>query len=433
MLTAILSVDPSQELPKYQDNKIMNLHSPQDSGAIRKFMMKLSTPSIAWCLGLMLASSLSACGGGGDSGQVTAITPITPMVINKPEPLVNNTNLVNGLAINNFNNNDTVAYSLPLLYGLTKTDVSSVKLESAGQTYQTSVLNGVFKALVPLRVGANEITITTGSTSNKFTLNYSPSGNLKKVKMMVAIPSDEGGRFLAESGVDNSLEVAKQKLSVQALLMQSATAEMLHKAGKSRMTYTLLEDVYGKPVIETLRLPVTRAELLKKTDNELYDIIAQTIRNTSYDVNLKYMVTMSFSDYIGGKVVGHAALGGGFLGIFGSLHLHTCPDSLSQVDAAFTNTQVIDLKRFPDDSNGRMSYWANCATGMGASLHELGHTFDLPHTPTGIMSREFDNFNRWLMMREPGFEAVLTRNNEAGAIWDPTSVEILIKSDWIKK
>jgi hypothetical protein len=429
----MLSVDPSYELPNYRDNKMINICSPQDFGATRKFMMKLTTPSIAWCLGLMLASSLSACGGGGDSGQTTPITPSTPVVINKPEPLVNNTNLVNGLAINNFNNNDTVTYSLPLLYGLTKTDVTNVKLENAGQTYQTSALNGVFKALIPLRVGTNEITITTGSTSNKFTLNYAPSSNPKKVKMMVAIPSDEGGRFLAESGVDNSLEVAKQKLGVQAILMQSATAEMLYKAGKSRMTYTLLEDANGKPVIETLRLPIPRTELLKKTDNELYDIIAQTIRNTNYDANLKYMVTMSFSDYIGGKVVGHAALGGGFLGIFGSLHLHTCPDSLSQVDAAFTNTQVIDLKRFPDDSNGRKSYWANCATGMGASLHELGHTFDLPHTPTGIMSREFDHFNRWLMMREPGVDFALTRDKETGATWDPASDEILIKSEWIKK
>lgn len=41
----------------------------------------------------------------------------------------------------------------------------------------------------------------------------------------------------------------------------------------------------------------------------------------------------------------------------------------------------------------RGSYWANYATGLGASMHELGHCFDLAHTPSGIMGRGFDDFN----------------------------------------
>lgn len=407
----------------------MNPKNKQEKSNFTRFsqIAKLHT---SWAVGAFILATLSACGGGSES--ITYI-PSTPVVVIKPEPIVNNTTLVNGLAINNFNHNDTVRYPLPLLYGLTQPNIESVKIDNGGEVTTVNAVNGVFKALIPLRVGTNEMTITTGSTSNKFSLNYLPADNPKKVKMMIAIPSDEEGRFLAEANVDNSLAAAKQKISLQALLMQSATAEMMHKAGKSHMTYALLEDGNRQPLVETLRLPLTRAELLKKTDNELYDAIAQTIRNTNYDANLKYMVTMSFSDYVSGKVVGHAALGGGYLGIFGSLHLHTCPNTLGQVNAAMMNTQVIDLKIFPDDSGGRMSYWANCATGMGASLHELGHTFDLPHTPTGIMSRGFDNFNRWLMMREPGIDAVITRDKEAGASWDPASVEILIKSDWIKK
>ena len=42
----------------------------------------------------------------------------------------------------------------------------------------------------------------------------------------------------------------------------------------------------------------------------------------------------------------------------------------------------------------REYYWANYATGLGASLHELGHTFDLAHTPTGIMARGFDDLHK---------------------------------------
>ena len=42
----------------------------------------------------------------------------------------------------------------------------------------------------------------------------------------------------------------------------------------------------------------------------------------------------------------------------------------------------------------REYYWANYSTGLGASLHELGHTFDLAHTPTGVMARGFDDLYR---------------------------------------
>ena len=41
----------------------------------------------------------------------------------------------------------------------------------------------------------------------------------------------------------------------------------------------------------------------------------------------------------------------------------------------------------------RGAYWANYATTLGASMHELGHCFDLAHTPGGIMGRGFDDMN----------------------------------------
>lgn len=46
-------------------------------------------------------------------------------------------------------------------------------------------------------------------------------------------------------------------------------------------------------------------------------------------------------------------------------------------------------------------YWANYATGLGAALHELGHTFDLAHSPTGVMSRGFDDIHRFFTVVTP--------------------------------
>jgi len=46
-------------------------------------------------------------------------------------------------------------------------------------------------------------------------------------------------------------------------------------------------------------------------------------------------------------------------------------------------------------------YWANYATGLGAALHELAHTFDLAHSPTGVMSRGFDDIHRFFTVVTP--------------------------------
>ena len=45
----------------------------------------------------------------------------------------------------------------------------------------------------------------------------------------------------------------------------------------------------------------------------------------------------------------------------------------------------------------RGTYWANYATGLGAMLHELGHTLDLSHTESGIMARG-DNIHRFFVL-----------------------------------
>ena len=48
-------------------------------------------------------------------------------------------------------------------------------------------------------------------------------------------------------------------------------------------------------------------------------------------------------------------------------------------------------------------------TGLGASLHELGHTFDLAHTATGVMARGFDDLHKvFTIQRSRGSRASST-------------------------
>ena len=44
---------------------------------------------------------------------------------------------------------------------------------------------------------------------------------------------------------------------------------------------------------------------------------------------------------------------------------------------------------------GRGTHLANYSTTLGACVHELGHTFDLAHTPHGIMCRGHDDMNHF--------------------------------------
>lgn len=60
----------------------------------------------------------------------------------------------------------------------------------------------------------------------------------------------------------------------------------------------------------------------------------------------------------------------------------------------------------------REFYWANYATGLGASLHELGHTFDLAHTPSGIMARGFDDLHKVFTVQRSK-EVLESRDNHA--------------------
>lgn len=343
-----------------------------------------------------------------------------------------NVDTESGCELLNFSDGEAVSYKLPILYGQCAADEAVLDVEVAGETYILPVVDGYFKGAVALQQGKNEICMQSAQGVSSTTLHYEPSENPQKVQIVYAIAADDDGQFLAAPGVANDLETAKQITAVQGLMMQSATAAMMYKATGIHQTYSMVEDEEGMPVVEVFSLEETREQLYAMDGLDIYYAIQEQLQTEAQSMK-KYLVIMGFSNYENGTVLAHAALGGGNLGIFGGLHLHACPRTIEEIPNRFSDDTLIDTAILPDDSAGRGTYWASCATGMGASLHELGHAFGLPHTEHGIMARGFDRFNRLFMITEPGVDAPITTDAEYDAVWHPDSLNILLNSPWISR
>ena len=50
-------------------------------------------------------------------------------------------------------------------------------------------------------------------------------------------------------------------------------------------------------------------------------------------------------------------------------------------------------------------------------MHEVGHSYTLTHTPTGIMSRGYNHWNRTFVAKEPGRQGAIPPQDEEGSHW----------------
>jgi hypothetical protein len=272
--------------------------------------------------------------------------------------------------------------------------------------------SGAFKTFV-LLPSAGEFSITlrleAPDCERVFHVVYSPPTAPKFTvrfyyqKSSDATDSAQG--FDAPHGVDTSDAAAVARIQTAALLMQTATAEMMYAAGLGRRSFALeFED--GLPAVRLLRSSFSDATARSIRDQELIQRVGQDITTQGLDTDaeheFKHAVILGCSTYNPEtrKAEGHTALGGGKVGIFGSCGLHTWPSRLEELTACCLNNAKIDTTRLLDDSCYRGTFWANFSTGIGAFLHELGHTFGLGHSESGIMARGFDDMNKLFSVYE---------------------------------
>ncbi|TYZ60559.1 hypothetical protein PybrP1_006516 [[Pythium] brassicae (nom. inval.)] len=290
-----------------------------------------------------------------------------------------------------------------------------------------------------------------------FTVAYAPPPTSRVVRFYYQSSSDGAG-FDAPPGVDTSDDAAVARIRLNALLMQTATAEMLHVAGLPRRTFAMELAADGLPRVRVLRSSFSNATARAVSDQELIrlvhgDIDAQGL-DAHAELEFKHAVILGCSSYnpVTQRAEGHTALGGDKVGVFGSCGLHTWPRHLGEVTAAWLDNRKVDPRVLMDDSCYRGTHWANYATGLGAFLHELGHTFGLGHAASGIMGRGFDDMNRLFSVYEidphggqPGFHAphagdghvrvnlaaVREVEGPAGAHWNSSSARLLQHCPWI--
>jgi hypothetical protein len=307
-----------------------------------------------------------------------------------------------GLTIDNVAPGAVVRYPVLALRGTAIEGSVAVGDETAVQA-KFPVSEGKWAGFVQLKPGENMVKAQSGQTSLKILVDYKPMTNPYKVITMYVLASDSQERYYT-SHLGDKFPI-REKMDIMMKLLQSATAEMMNVDGYGRKTFALETDSSGTVQVHFLRLPKTAAEMRAMDNGESWNYIYGQAKAQFPEETTHWAGLLGFTAYdrAAAKASGTYALGGGSLALFGSGTLQWMPSSWADVPTAMEDATVIETPTIMEDSAGRQTIWANVSTGYGALLHELGHTFGLPHSADGfsVMSRGFDHFNRWFTVFDP--------------------------------
>ena len=299
------------------------------------------------------------------------------------------------------------------------------------------VENGDYIGLVELKPGINMVFIVSGKESIKIRVDYRPMKSVYRLRAIWYTSSDEGEDYPYE--VPGKKQRLREKLDTALKVMQTFTAEAMEQAGYGKKTFALDVDSNGKVNVTVVKSTHTGVELREANNDKTWTEAYEQIKPIYDESKNKYATVMAFSrwDTATQKSKGAFALGGGALGMIYGGTVAMWPNSVSEVQSAFADATFVDRAKTYEDSGNRHTVWANVATAYGAWLHELGHTFGLPHCADrfGIMSRGFDFFNRRFMLVEPpvyGKEKGVAFGPKEVSYWEPFQAAKLNWSPWFQ-
>ena len=335
--------------------------------------------------------------------------------------------LTAAISVVNHRAGDTLRYPVALLVGTADSGdlvaVANAENPRPDGRNQGPVIGGQFKLLVELRPGTNHLSLSVADQKLALTLTYRPMVTDYKVRLVYLTGSEKATAYPTPRADDPQDYVPR--LRTAARLMQTFTAEAMAAQGFGPLTFDLACDAQGDPIVDTIAYPEAAADLRQRDPGDQWQRTYQLLGRQFAFERTKVLCANAFIAYDAAtkRALGHTALGGGSLAVFSSNPLYAWPTSLRDVQRAFDDTAKVDTTKVADDTAFRGTNWAMAATGIGAWLHELGHTFGLPHSPDGrcIMSRGFDMFNRAFVVREaptPRRAEPLAFRPEQTAYWD---------------
>ncbi len=345
------------------------------------------------------------------------------------------------VTVENFRTGDDVRHSVILLRGTVDAPELKVERTAAGSPPVTSpalVAEGKFKALVELKPGENDVVFRTGNGAAEATLRvtFRPMTDPHYVRLVWL--TDSTGATDYATPEDGFPQTYEARLRTAALLLQCFTAERMHEVGHGRRTFRLETDANGQVVVHTIKAPQPAAHYYAiANDVDFWGEVRLFLDARHRDPMAKNMVLAAFTrkDPSTGNLQAHTALGGGNLGLFGSASVFSWPESVSAAQAAFADARKVDPARVHEDSGGRGTWWAVTSTTLGATLHEMGHTFGLPHCqdPRDIMTRGFDQLNRFFTFSEQPLGGQAEAFPPAAEAWfAPVSASFLRWSPWFQ-
>jgi len=348
------------------------------------------------------------------------------------------------IATTNYAGGETIRYPVPMIRG-TLADKTLTAVEVVNETsrrgtarMQCQAHNGQFKAITELVPGKNRIVLKAGKNQVALELTYTPQTNPYIVRIVYA--TDKTGDTTYQTPLKDDAQDYAGKLGTMMLLMQTFTAERMNDMGLGRRTFNLEFDADGKVKVHLLRCDKTADEIYSMGGGRaaLYAYLNKQLDRQLPHPTAKNVILPAFSRFVPEtkRNVAYTALGGGNLALFGGSNMYCYPRNLADVQRAFLDATRIDTANFSSDSVGRHTFWACASTSIGATLHELGHTLDLPHCRSGwgIMLRGGDFFNRFWVLTEPSprsGQPPQEVNETRNAQWTLESAAFLRATRWL--